>query len=43
MCLQKDEGGEFLEMPADSVNVETLHVAGAELNNALTNPFFGVL
>lgn len=41
--FQKDEGGEFLVMPRDKVSVETLNAAGGELNNALTNPFFGAL
>ncbi|CAL8469381.1 g8922 [Coccomyxa elongata] len=41
--FQKDEGGEYLVMPRDKVSVETLNAAGGELNNALTNPFFGAL
>ena len=37
------EGGQTLFLPAEKVSKDTLNVAGAELNNALTNPFFGVL
>ncbi len=40
---QKDAEGEHLVMPEDKVDVELLNVAGGELNNALTNPFFGKL
>jgi len=39
----RDANGEFLEMARDRVSVETLNAAGGELNNALTNPFFGAL
>lgn len=35
--------GEMMEMPADKVDVLLLQTAGQQLNNALTNPFFGVL
>ena len=35
--------GEFLVMPQDKVSVPVLNAAGAELNSALSNPFFGVL
>ncbi|EIE21636.1 hypothetical protein COCSUDRAFT_30128 [Coccomyxa subellipsoidea C-169] len=41
--FDKDAGGEFIVMPRDKVSVETLNAAGGELNNALTNPFFGAL
>lgn len=41
--FEKDGGAEFLVMPRDKVNVEILNAAGGELNNALTNPFFGAL
>ena len=38
------EGGEqLLVMPQSRATVPALQTAGAELNNALTNPFFGVL
>ncbi len=30
-------------MPANKVNLELLSLAGAELHNARTNPFFGAL
>lgn len=39
----RDATGEFLEMARDRVSIETLNAAGGELNNALTNPFFGAL
>lgn len=32
-----------LVMPAEKATTETLNAAGGELNNACTNPFFGVL
>jgi hypothetical protein len=41
LCFQ-DEGG-MLVLPRDKVNMEVLNAAGGEINNALTNPFFGVL
>lgn len=34
---------EALVMAADKVNMELLNGAGAALNEAITNPFFGVL
>ena len=34
---------DFLVMPAEKATIETLNAAGSELNNACTNPFFGVL
>ena len=38
------EGGEeFLVMPAAKADAAALHAAGAELDSALHNPFFGVL
>lgn len=46
MCwclLQKDADGEALVMADDKVDIELLNVAGSELNNAMTNPFFGKL
>lgn len=39
----KIEGGEFLFLPRESVDREVLNSAGTELNNAINNPFFGVL
>ena len=41
--FQADAAGEFLTMPADKADMESLHAAGSELHNALTNPFFGAL
>ncbi len=35
--------GDFLVMPAEKATADTLNAAGGELNNACTNPFFGVL
>ncbi len=43
MVPQKDGSGEALVMSEDKVNVELLNAAGAEINNAMTNPFFGKL
>ena len=37
------EDGEFLKMPEAAADRAVLTVAGQELNNALTNPFFGKL
>ena len=34
---------DFLVMPVETASPETLNAAGGELNNACTNPFFGVL
>ncbi|GLJ47744.1 hypothetical protein SUGI_1008380 [Cryptomeria japonica] len=39
----KDEIGEFLILSRDKVNMPILNTAGAELNSAIVNPFFGVL
>lgn len=39
----KDESGEFLFLPRDKVDMLILNSAGAELNSAIVNPFFGVL
>ncbi|KAA8527920.1 hypothetical protein F0562_035211 [Nyssa sinensis] len=41
--FEKIEGGEFLFLPRDKVDMGVLHSAGSELNNAINNPFFGVL
>ena len=43
MALQKGVSGEVLELPAEKVDAAVLQVAGEEINNALTNPFFGTL
>lgn len=34
---------DFLVMPAEKATPGTLNAAGGELNNACTNPFFGML
>jgi hypothetical protein len=39
--LQRSD--EALIMPKEAVDVEALNAAGGELNNAMTNPFFGAL
>ncbi|KAG2651098.1 hypothetical protein PVAP13_1NG247800 [Panicum virgatum] len=41
--FEKLEGNEFLFLPRDKVDKAILNTAGAELNSAITNPFFGVL
>ena len=41
--LSQDDAGEFLTMPPESVDMNTLNAAGGEISNALANPFFGVL
>jgi hypothetical protein len=37
------EGGEFLFLARDKVDMAVLNSAGAELDSAIKNPFFGVL
>ncbi|KAL3507320.1 hypothetical protein ACH5RR_032702 [Cinchona calisaya] len=39
----KLEGGEFLFLPREKVDIAVLNTAGNELNSAINNPFFGVL
>lgn len=39
----KDESAEILFLPRDKVDMPILNSAGAELNSAIVNPFFGVL
>jgi hypothetical protein len=41
LLLQEADG--MLRLPRDKVNMEVLNSAGGEINNALSNPFFGVL
>lgn len=41
--FEKIDGGEFLYLPRDKVEMAVLHTAGNELNGAINNPFFGVL
>lgn len=38
-----EDDGETLTLPRDKVDATLINLAGAEINNALTNPFFGVL
>ncbi|XP_042490351.1 plant UBX domain-containing protein 2-like [Macadamia integrifolia] len=41
--FEKIEGGEFVFLPRDKVDMAVLNSAGSELNSAIVNPFFGVL
>ncbi|KAI3932828.1 hypothetical protein MKX01_031810 [Papaver californicum] len=41
--FEKIEGGEFIFLPRDKVDMVVLNSAGSELNSAIINPFFGVL
>ncbi|KAL6634427.1 hypothetical protein ACP70R_027098 [Stipagrostis hirtigluma subsp. patula] len=41
--FEKLEDNEFLFLARDKVDKAVLNTAGAELNSAITNPFFGVL
>ena len=41
--FEKIEGGEFLLITRDKVDMAVLNSAGAELDSAIKNPFFGVL
>ncbi|PON32737.1 Zinc finger, C2H2 domain containing protein [Parasponia andersonii] len=41
--FEKIEGSEYLFLARDKVDVTVLHSAGAELDSAIKNPFFGVL
>ncbi|KAI3884372.1 hypothetical protein MKW92_039529, partial [Papaver armeniacum] len=41
--FEKIEGGEFMFLPRDKVDMVVLNSAGSELNSAICNPFFGVL
>ena len=34
---------DVLTMPRDKVNMEVINAVGGEINNALSNPFFGAL
>ena len=38
-----EDDGETLTLARDKVDATLINLAGAEINNALTNPFFGVL
>ncbi|KAL2508048.1 ubiquitin-associated (UBA)/TS-N domain-containing protein [Forsythia ovata] len=41
--FERVEGGNFLFLPREKVDMGVLKLAGAQLQNALTNPFFGLL
>lgn len=41
--FEKIDGGEFLFLPRDKVDIAVLNSAGSELDSAIKNPFFGVL
>ncbi|KAI9196646.1 hypothetical protein LWI28_025718 [Acer negundo] len=41
--FEKIEGGEFLFLPREKVEMVVLNSAGSELSSAINNPFFGVL
>ncbi|KAI4345359.1 hypothetical protein L6164_012490 [Bauhinia variegata] len=41
--FEKIDGGEFLFLPRDKVDMQVLNSAGSELDSAIKNPFFGVL
>ncbi|XP_061355481.1 uncharacterized protein LOC133300012 [Gastrolobium bilobum] len=41
--FEKIDGGEFLFLPRDKVEIAVLNSAGSELDSAIKNPFFGVL
>lgn len=40
--FERAEGGNFLFLPRERVDRSILKSAAAELNNALTNPYFGL-
>ncbi|KAL0459919.1 UNVERIFIED_CONTAM: UBX domain-containing protein 6 [Sesamum latifolium] len=41
--FERVEGGNFLLLPREKVDMRLLKLAGTELQSALTNPFFGLL
>lgn len=41
--FEKIDGGKFLFLPHDKVDLAALNLAGTQLESALTNPFFGFL
>lgn len=41
--FERTEGGNFLCLPREKVDMAVLYTAGSELKSAMTNPFFGVL
>jgi len=41
--FEKMDGGEFLFLGRDKVDMAILNSAGSELDSAIKNPFFGVL
>ena len=40
--FEKIDGGKFLFLPRDKVDLAVLNLAGTQLKSALTNPFFGL-
>ncbi|XP_050204896.1 uncharacterized protein LOC126654936 isoform X1 [Mercurialis annua] len=41
--FERIEGGKFLFLPGDKIDMEVLNSAGSEIRSAITNPFFGLL
>ncbi|KAH9784815.1 UBA domain-containing protein [Citrus sinensis] len=41
--FEKTEGGDFLHLPSEKLDMEGLNAAGSLLRSAMTNPFFGLL
>lgn len=41
--FERVEGGKFLYLPRDTIDLTVFRSAGAELQSAITNPFFGLL
>lgn len=41
--FERIEGGKFLYLPRDKFETETFRSAGAQLESAITNPFFGLI
>lgn len=42
-CVVKLEGGKFLVLPIDNVDIHLLKAASSLLHSAIINPFFGLL
>lgn len=40
--FERIDGGKFLFLPRDKVDMAVLNSAGSELESAITNPFFGL-
>ncbi|KDP26369.1 hypothetical protein JCGZ_17527 [Jatropha curcas] len=41
--FERIEGGKFLFLPRDRIDLAVLNSAGSEIRSAITNPFFGLL